>query len=799
MPATQLARTLTLEQLTPSDGLTSVAHGWHADGNRVQFTAEQPLAPGWYQLKLRLRSGGNFTIRKRAELTFDAGLDKPISKDVMAWNRLLDERFLLHLPRESASMTLSLFHVEGDFDLERFELSRISNSMVAVAAFQEKLRLIKAYNCLKPVLKRGAGLLFRGQFRAFRTKVYNGLADSRAMRFGTYKANEVDASWWRRHALAPVEAEEIRQACDAMTAPPPLAVLLLVDPKNFDRVRLAAHSVRRQIYPHWELLLACSGPAWLQPHLAMILGGDLRVKIALVDEADGLGAAIARSIADTECDRIVVLPPGLELAESALYHFARSVKADPELASACGRIYDGVSRANDSTEGGRIWLTSTWRLGDTAPSSFKPAAIAKWVSDGVPIANRKDLEPILAYPLDDSPLIDRARVGTAPRTRTQRLHIGGDLHGISGWDHVVYSVLRGLPTFGVKLLQHPVSKIRADLVPPQFLPLVRSRTPDQKQLAISPPFLAERFRLDGNSALFTMWETDALPPSCVRTLNGAGLVIVPSPWSVDCFRHSGVTVPMEVAPLGCDQLVYNADGSFPEICTFGTAGALAAGGLRKNAQRMIDLFRRAFPTEQEVRLRVKISPSSPAIETYDDSRIDVVRAVLPHAELAGWYRSLTAYVNGSFGEGFGLHLIEAMACGRPLITANYSGLTAFFETHLGYSIDYKLVPVKNDIYIGQWADPSDESILAAMHRVFANQSEARELGERSAARAKNFSWKATGRQLHAALVKHGFLVGVQPLGCASAGESSSPDAGEVGPRRLGPSHRSDTRKPARTT
>ena len=765
VPITRSTRSLNRDRLTPSEGLTPVAAGWHAAGNRVQFTSESPLASGWYQLKLRLRSAGSFTIRKRAELTFDAangeGLGRPISKDVLAWNRTLDERFLLHLPREAGRMTLSLFHAEGAFDLEKFELARISDSMVAVAAFQEKLRLIQAYHCLKPVLKRGAGLLLRGKFWAFRAKVLKGLADSRVMRVGAYKSNEVDASWWRRHALPPEEAEAIRTACDAMTSPPPLAVLLLVDPKNFDRVRLAAHSVRRQLYPHWELLLACSGPAWLQPQLAMILGDDPRVKIALVDEDDGIGAAIAQLIASTDCDRVVVLPPGVELAEGALFHFAEALKANPELESASGKIYDGAADpAHDGADTAvRLWMTSPWRLSDAAPDSFKQAEVARWVSDELPLANRRTLEPILAYPLDDSPLIDRARVGTAARIRPQTLFIAGDLLGISGWDHVVYSVLRGMPSFGVQLRQHPVSQIRAELVPPQFLPRIHGRGPYQKQLAISPPFLADRFEPDANTALFTMWETDALPASCVRTLNKAGLVIVPSRWSIDCFRRSGVTAPMEVAPLGCDQLVYNADGSFPEICTFGTAGALAAGGVRKNAQRMIDLFRRAFPAEKNVRLRVKISPSSPSIETHDDPRIDVVRAVLPHAELAAWYRSLTAYVNGSFGEGFGLHLIEAMACGRPLITANYSGLTAFFEPSLGYAIDYKLVPVKNDIYIGRWADPSDESIVKAMHRVFADRGEARELGERCAARAKNFTWKAAGRQLQTALAKHGFVGG----------------------------------------
>ena len=253
--------------------------------------------------------------------------------------------------------------------------------------------------------------------------------------------------------------------------------------------------------------------------MCVFLGDDPRVKIAHVDEDDGIGVAIAQSIADTECDRVVVLPPGVELAEGALFHFAGALKANPELESASGKIYDGsADLAHDGVDTAtRLWMTSPWRLSDAAPESYKPAEVARWVSDELPLANRRTLEPILAYPLDDSPLIDRARVGTAPRTRPQTLFIAGDLLGISGWDHVVYSVLRGMPSFGVQLRQHPVSQIRAELVPPQFLPRIHSRGPYQKQLAISPPFLADRFEPDANTALFTMWETDALPAPCVRT------------------------------------------------------------------------------------------------------------------------------------------------------------------------------------------------------------------------------------------------------------------------------------------
>jgi glycosyltransferase involved in cell wall biosynthesis len=291
------------------------------------------------------------------------------------------------------------------------------------------------------------------------------------------------------------------------------------------------------------------------------------------------------------------------------------------------------------------------------------------------------------------------------------------------------------------------------------LPPLGKRKKGSKVLAVSPPFIAHRFTPDRDTALFTMWETDKLTHSDVKKLNTCGLVIVPSRWQVDCFRDSGVTVPLAVAPLGFDQLVYHDDGTFPQVCTFGTAGALVAGGLRKNAQKMIDLFRQAFPTQRDVRLRVKTSPNSPLVEMYDDPRIDLVRAVLPHKQLADWYRSLTAYVNGSFGEGFGLHLIEAMACGRPLISAHYSGLTAFFDPGVGYVVDHTLIPVENEIYTGRWAMPSDESIVERMRQVYTNQGEAKRLGALCAARARNFTWKASGRKLVAALREHGFIDG----------------------------------------
>jgi glycosyltransferase involved in cell wall biosynthesis len=402
-------------------------------------------------------------------------------------------------------------------------------------------------------------------------------------------------------------------------------------------------------------------------------------------------------------------------------------------------------------------MVSTRRLAHQVPGKLTCASLANWLNS---LASPDDivLEPILAYPVEQRPLCDQARVGRKPAIRRVPLFLSTDLKGITGYDHLAYAVLKGLPSLGVELCWHQVSCVRPELLPPGVSPLQGGWKPGDKQLIISPPFLAHRFQPDQATALFTMWETDQLESAWVEMMNRCRLVIVPSAWGAECFRRCGVTTPIEVVPLGYDPVTYHAGAdTFPTVCTFGTAGALGAGGLRKNAQQVIDIFRQAFPNEPDVRLRVKITPESPSLETYDDPRIEVLRAIVPAAQMAEWYRSLTAYVNASAGEGFGLHLLECMACGRPLLSAAYSGLTAFFDETVGYTVPYHLVPVRNAIYSGHWAQLDAERLIAQMRRVYRCPAEARELGMRAAARATQFTWRHTGRLLRKILVRYGFL------------------------------------------
>ena len=173
--------------------------------------------------------------------------------------------------------------------------------------------------------------------------------------------------------------------------------------------------------------------------------------------------------------------------------------------------------------------------------------------------------------------------------------VTGNLVGISGYDYVVFEIFRGLIGLNRNVHFNGGCSVRPELLLPTMAARVRPKRPTDRELIIAPPFAVPRYGPTKSSVVFSMWESDRLQPNWVNSLNRAGLVIVPSRWGAECFRASGVTTPIEVVPLGCDPLVFHPREDAPEICTFGTAAALVAGGVRKNTALLIDWFERAFP------------------------------------------------------------------------------------------------------------------------------------------------------------------------------------------------------------
>jgi glycosyltransferase involved in cell wall biosynthesis len=100
---------------------------------------------------------------------------------------------------------------------------------------------------------------------------------------------------------------------------------------------------------------------------------------------------------------------------------------------------------------------------------------------------------------------------------------------------------------------------------------------------------------------------------------------------------------------------------------------------------------------------------------------------VPDRELAGLYRGAALFVYPSLHEGFGLPVLEAMACGAPVITYRSTSLPE----------------VAGDAALLLDPPVSAEALAAAMERVREDGGLRRSLIERGRARAAAFDWRRT--------------------------------------------------------
>jgi glycosyltransferase involved in cell wall biosynthesis len=110
-------------------------------------------------------------------------------------------------------------------------------------------------------------------------------------------------------------------------------------------------------------------------------------------------------------------------------------------------------------------------------------------------------------------------------------------------------------------------------------------------------------------------------------------------------------------------------------------------------------------------------------------RTIVSEGSLPRSELAALYSRASVFVYPSLYEGFGLPVLEAMACGTPVVTSNISALP---ET----AGDAALL-----------VDPLDgDAIGEAVERIVNDPALANDLSDRGKKRAAAFTWEEAARK-----------------------------------------------------
>ncbi|HKS25427.1 MAG TPA: glycosyltransferase family 4 protein [Thermoanaerobaculia bacterium] len=297
--------------------------------------------------------------------------------------------------------------------------------------------------------------------------------------------------------------------------------------------------------------------------------------------------------------------------------------------------------------------------------------------------------------------------------------------------------------------------------------LARGRTPDLRQPGLSIGAIYDLPRAAGAWRIgFTVWETTRLPPAHMAALRELDEVWTPSSWGRRVLIDSGLAEErVRVVPEGVDPDVFRpcsgrrgSNGPFRFLC-------VGRWSIRKGVDELVRAFSEEFAPHEDVELVLHCAFAG---DTGADLPARIAKAapaahapIVPSGpraqpEMAALYQSCDAFVLPTRGEGWGLPIVEAMACGLPVITTGYSAPADYLDEAIAYPLRVaKLEDVNAPAYdrgAGQWALPDFAHLRALMRHVFENREEARAKGARAAETVRrDWTWARAAETAYALL------------------------------------------------
>lgn len=262
------------------------------------------------------------------------------------------------------------------------------------------------------------------------------------------------------------------------------------------------------------------------------------------------------------------------------------------------------------------------------------------------------------------------------------------------------------------------------------------------------------------------WEFGAIPINWVSLFNEkVDEVWVPSNYVKNIYSSGGVVEDkVHLVPNGYDQNIFSKKESTRKSSKY---KFLYVGGSigRKGIDLLLKSFCEEFGSNESVELVIKDFGTSQTYSgnNYKDQilklklqykNIIYIEKKLTEDEMANLYNDADCLVHPYRGEGFGMPILEAMACGLPVIVTEGGASDDFVLDGLGYKIRSKKISIGDNVSgiklaeNGWLLEPDIIDLKQKMRMVLENREEARLIGHAASEYVKvNYTWAEVGKKV----------------------------------------------------